>query len=151
MLEALRRQDTEAKVVDVVRSIHNYVDFTDHIIRNGAVRSYKGERLVIPFNMRDGMAICRGKSNTDWNCSAPHGAGRVMSRAAAKENLSVEVFKNQMKGIVSTSVDLGTIDEAPGAYKDTGLVMSLIRDTCDIECLIRPLINLKDKNTAEME
>lgn len=151
VLEALRRQDTEAKVVDVVRSIHNYVDFTDHIIRNGAVRSYKGERLVIPFNMRDGMAICRGKSNTDWNCSAPHGAGRVMSRAAAKENLSVEVFKNQMKGIVSTSVDLGTIDEAPGAYKDTGLVMSLIRDTCDIECLIRPLINLKDKNTAEME
>jgi len=151
VLEALRRQDHDAEVVDMVRSIHNYVDFTDHIIRKGAVRSYEGERIVIPFNMRDGLAICRGKSNADWNCSAPHGAGRVMSRAAAKQNLSVEEFRDQMKGVVSTSVGLGTIDEAPGAYKDTTLVMSLIRDTCDIEYLIHPLINLKDKNTAEME
>ena len=151
VMKALRRQDPEAKVTDMVRSIHNYVDFTDHIIRKGAVRSYEGERLVIPFNMRDGLAICRGKSNPDWNCSAPHGAGRVMSRAAAKEKLSVEEFRHQMKGIVSTSVGIGTIDEAPGAYKDTELVMSLIHDTCDIEYLIRPLINLKDKNTAEIE
>lgn len=151
MLEALRQQDTAAEVTDMVRSIHNYVDFTDHIIRKGAVRSYEGERLVIPFNMRDGLAICRGKNNDDWNFSAPHGAGRVMSRAAAKQNLSVEEFQEQMKAVVSTSVGMGTIDEAPGAYKDTELVMSLIRDTCDIECLIRPLINLKDKNTADME
>ena len=151
VLEALRLQDATAEVVDMVRSIHNYVDFTDHIIRKGAVRSYEGERLVIPFNMRDGLAICRGKSNADWNCSAPHGAGRVMSRAAAKQNLSVEEFKEQMKGVVSTSVGPGTIDEAPSAYKDTELVMSLIRDTCDIEYLIRPLINLKDKNTADTE
>lgn len=149
VLKALHRQDNKAKVVDMVRSIHNYVDFNDHIIRKGAVRSYEGERLVIPFNMRDGLAICRGKSNADWNCSAPHGAGRVMSRAAAKKNLSVEEFKNQMKDVVSTSVGLGTIDEAPAAYKDTALVMSLIRDTCDIEYLIRPLINLKDKNTSD--
>jgi len=151
VLDALRQQDATAQVVDMVRSIHNYVDFTDHIIRKGAVRSYKGERLVIPFNMRDGLAICKGKSNADWNCSAPHGAGRVMSRAAAKNNLSVDEFKEQMKDVVSTSVGLGTIDEAPGAYKDTGLVMSLIRDTCDIEYLIRPIINLKDKNTADIE
>ncbi len=150
VLEALRRQDPDAKVTDMVRSIHNYVDFTDHIIRKGAVRSYSGERLVIPFNMRDGLAICRGKSNADWNCSAPHGAGRVMSRAAAKQNLSVDEFRNQMKGVISTSVGEGTIDEAPDAYKDTALVMSLIRDTCDIEYLIRPLINLKDKNTADL-
>lgn len=151
VLEALRLQDAAAEVVDMVRSIHNYVDFTDHVIRKGAVRSYEGERLVIPFNMRDGLAICRGKSNPDWNCSAPHGAGRVMSRAAAKQNLSVEEFKEQMKDVVSTSVGIGTIDEAPGAYKDTELVMGLIRDTCDIDFLIRPLINLKDKNTADME
>lgn len=151
VLEALRQQDPTAEVIDMVRSIHNYVDFTDHIIRKGAVRSYEGERLVIPFNMRDGLAICRGKSNVDWNCSAPHGAGRVMSRAAAKQNLSVEEFKEQMKDVVSTSVGMGTIDEAPGAYKDTELVMSLIRDTCHIEYLIRPLINLKDKNTADIE
>lgn len=151
VLDAIRQQNPNAEVVDVVRSIHNYVDFTDHIIRKGAVRSYKGERLVIPFNMRDGVAICRGKSNVDWNCSAPHGAGRVMSRAAAKQNLSVEEFKEQMKDVVSTSVGIGTIDEAPGAYKDTELVMSLIRDTCDIECLIRPIISLKDKNTADLE
>lgn len=151
VMEALRRQVADATVVDMVRSIHNYVDFTDHIIRKGAVRSYAGERLVIPFNMRDGLAICRGKSNGDWNCSAPHGAGRVMSRAAAKQNLSVDEFRDQMKGVVSTSVGIGTIDEAPGAYKDTALVMSLIRDTCDIEYLIRPLINLKDKNTADID
>lgn len=151
VMEALRRQAADAKVMDMVRSIHNYVDFTDHIIRKGAVRSYEGERLVIPFNMRDGLAICRGKSNSDWNCSAPHGAGRVMSRTAAKQNLSVEEFRDQMKDVVSTSVGAGTIDEAPGAYKDTALVMSLIRDTCYIEYLIRPLINLKDKNTAGME
>jgi len=151
IIEALRRQQPKAKVKDMVRSVHNYVDFSDHVIRKGAVRSYEGERLVIPFNMRDGLAICRGKSNPDWNCSAPHGAGRVMSRAAAKKNLSVDDFRSQMEGIVSTSVGAGTIDEAPGAYKDTDLVMSLIGDTCEIEYLIRPLINLKDKNTAEME
>lgn len=149
IMKALRRQDEKVELVDMVRSVHNYVDFTDHIIRKGAVRSYEGERLVIPFNMRDGLAICRGKSNADWNCSAPHGAGRVMSRAAAKKNLSVEEFRNQMKDVVSTSVGSGTIDEAPGAYKDTALVMGLIRDTCDIEYLIRPLVNLKDKNTSD--
>lgn len=147
-MKALRRQDENVEVVDMVRSIHNYVDFTDHIIRKGAVRSYEGERLVIPFNMRDGLAICRGKSNADWNCSAPHGAGRVMSRAAARKNLSVDEFRNQMKDVVSTSVGLETIDEAPEAYKDTALVMSLISDTCEIEYLIRPLINLKDKNSS---
>ena len=148
IMKALRRQDENVEVVDMVRSIHNYVDFTDHIIRKGAVRSYEGERLVIPFNMRDGLAICRGKSNADWNCSAPHGAGRVMSRAAARKNLSVDEFRNQMKDVVSTSVGLETIDEAPEAYKDTALVMSLISDTCEIEYLIRPLINLKDKNSS---
>ena len=148
VLEALRSQHPRAKVTEVVRSIHNYVDFTDHTIRKGAIRAYEGELCVIPFNMRDGLAICRGKSNPDWNCSAPHGAGRVMSRAQAKKNLSVEAFAEQMQGIVSTSVGVGTIDEAPDAYKPAALIRQLIRPTVDILYLIRPLINLKDKNTA---
>ncbi len=150
IVKALQRQCPRAKVKDMVRSVHNYVDFTDHVIRKGAVRSYEGERLVIPFNMRDGLAICTGKSNADWNCSAPHGAGRVMSRAAAMRELSVDEFKEQMAGIVSTSVGAGTIDEAPGAYKSTELVMSLITDTCTVDYLVRPLINLKDQNTVAL-
>lgn len=132
-----------AKVVETVQSIHNYVSFDDKIIRKGAIKAYEGEKMVIPFNMRDGLAICVGKSNEDWNCSAPHGAGRIMSRSKAKSNISLEEFKESMKGIYTTSVCKNTIDESPMAYKDTNTIIELIGDTCDILYMVKPVINIK--------
>ena len=132
-----------AKVVETVQSIHNYVSFDDKIIRKGAIRAYENEKMVIPFNMRDGLAICVGKSNEEWNCSAPHGAGRIMSRSKAKSNISLEDFKESMKGIYTTSVCKNTIDESPMAYKDTNTILNLIGDTCNILYMVKPVINIK--------
>lgn len=98
---------------------------------------------MIPFNMRDGLIICHGKGNEDWNCSAPHGAGRLMSRAAAKELIDLDEFKETMKGIYSTSVGTGTIDESPMAYKDPKEILQLIADTVEVDYFIRPVINMK--------
>lgn len=130
-------------MIDKIQSIHNYIDFEDHMIRKGAIRSYEGERMIVPFNMRDGIAICEGKSNKDWNCSCSHGAGRQMSRNMAKKNLSLDEFKDQMKDIYSTSVCQGTIDEAPNAYKPTEEIIDAIKETCTIIEFVKPLINLK--------
>jgi RNA-splicing ligase RtcB len=132
-----------AKVVETIQSIHNYVSFDDKIIRKGAIRAYEDEKMVIPFNMRDGLAICIGKSNEDWNCSAPHGAGRIMSRSKAKANISLEEFKESMKNVYTTSVCKNTIDESPMAYKDTNTILNLIGDTCDIIYMVKPVINIK--------
>ena len=132
-------------VIKRIRSIHNYIDMQDHIIRKGAIRSYKGELMVVPFNMKDGIAICEGKSNSEWNYSCSHGTGRKMSRSKAKEILSLETFTQQMQGIVSTSVCPETLDEAPDAYKDTQEIINLIQDTCEIKTIVKPLINLKAK------
>lgn len=142
-LEAIFKKINNASVTEVIRSIHNYIDMQDHIIRKGAIRSYQGEHLVIPFNMRDGLAICEGKSNQDWNNSAPHGSGRIMSRSEAKEKLDLDEFKNQMKDIYSTSVCKSTIDEAPDAYKNMNEIVSLIEPTAKILYFIKPVINLK--------
>jgi len=133
------------KAYDKIESIHNYIDFQDFIIRKGAIRSYISERMIIPFNMRDGMLICSGLSNPEWNYSAPHGAGRVLSRGKAKEKLDVKKFEEQMDGIFSTSVGKSTIDEAPDAYKNTELIKELIKPTCKIIDQIIPIHNLKDK------
>ena len=103
--------------VDSIESIHNFIDFEDKIIRKGAIRSYEGERMIVPFNMAEGLLICEGKSNAEWNYSAPHGAGRVMSRGHASRNVDLKDFKHKMKGIVSTSVCKSTLDESPQAYK----------------------------------
>ena len=140
-----------ARVIDHVSSIHNYIDFGDMIIRKGSIRAYKGERMIIPFNMKDGVAICVGKSNDDWNCSAPHGAGRLMSRAAAKKKLTLTDFQKQMDdaGIYTTSVCQNTLDEAPGAYKPTEEIIELIKDTCDIQYLMQPKINIKATDGEE--
>ena len=138
-----------AKVVETVQSIHNYVSFDDKMIRKGAIKSYEGEKMVIPFNMRDGLAICVGKSNSDWNCSAPHGAGRIMSRSKAKSNISLEDFKESMKGIFTTSVCKNTIDESPMAYKDTNVIIEHIKDTCDILYMVKPVINIKSTDEEE--
>ena len=142
-IEGILLQVNQAKVVERIVSVHNYIDFQDHTIRKGAIRSYKGEQMVIPFNMRDGLAICEGKSNEDWNYSAPHGSGRLLSRSKCKELLNLEEFKKQMEGIYSTSVTKGTLDEAPNAYKDTAVIVDAIQDTCNILYFVKPTINLK--------
>lgn len=134
-----------AKVIDNVSSVHNYLDFGDMTIRKGAIRSYCDEKMIIPFNMRDGIAICIGKSNEDWNNSAPHGAGRIMSRAAAKKKINFNDFQKQMDdaGIYSTSVCHNTLDEAPDAYKPMDEIIDNIKSTCDILYLVKPKINIK--------
>ncbi len=101
--------------------------------------------MVIPFNMRDGILICTGKSNKDWNYSAPHGAGRIMSRSQASRALDVEEFKTQMNGIYSTSVGANTLDEAPGAYKDAKIIEEAIKPTAVIIDKIKPIYNMKDE------
>lgn len=132
-----------AKIVEQIYTTHNYIDFSMKMLRKGAVAAPKGRMLVIPFNMRDGLIICHGKGNEDWNCSAPHGAGRLMSRAAAKELIDLDEFKETMKGIYSTSVGTGTIDESPMAYKDPKEILQLIADTVEVDYFIRPVINMK--------
>ena len=133
------------KVVEEIVSVHNYIDFSEKtpIIRKGAIRSYEGEKMLVPFNMRDGVAICEGKSNADWLNSCSHGAGRRMSRSKAKENITMDEFKTSMEGIYSTSVCKGTIDESPMAYKDTNEIANLIVDTCVIKYMMKPRINIK--------
>ena len=131
------------KEIDRIVSVHNYIDFSDHILRKGAIRSYKGERMIIPFNMRDGIAICEGKSNDDWNCTAPHGAGRIMSRSDAKNRISMEEFKASMEGIYSTTVCEATIDESPMAYKPMEEILQNIEPTAEVLFFIKPKINIK--------
>ena len=141
---AIYRKMCKGEVIETISSVHNYLDFSDMIIRKGAIRSYKDEKLVVPFNMRDGIAICTGKSNVDWNCSAPHGSGRIVSRNKAKDTISIDDFKESMEGVYSTSVCPNTIDESPMAYKDTKEILSLMEPTCTVDFLMKPVINIKD-------
>ncbi len=124
-------------------TIHNYIDFRDNIIRKGAISAYKGEKVLIPINMRDGSIIAVGKGNPDWNYSAPHGAGRIMSRTVARENLNLEDFQKSMEGIYSTSVHRGTLDESPFAYKSLDDILENIHDTVEILDIIKPIYNFK--------
>ena len=124
---------------------HNYFNIHSGIIRKGAVRAEKDEQLIIPLNMRDGSLICRGKGNEDWLCSAPHGAGRLMSRNRAKETLNMEEYRQQMHDIYSTSVCDSTIDESPMAYKSAEEIEELIGDTVDVVKRIKPIYNFKAK------
>ena len=126
-------------------TIHNYIDISNKIIRKGAVKAEEGEKLIIPMNMRDGSLICIGKGNPDWLNSAPHGAGRIMSRAQAKSTLNIDDFKESMKDIYTTSVCEETIDEAPMVYKDTKQIMEDVVPTVDIIKVIKPLYNFKAK------
>jgi tRNA-splicing ligase RtcB len=128
---------------DEVESVHNFIDFDDLVIRKGATRAYDGERIIIPFNMRDGTLICKGKSNPEWNFSAPHGAGRVMSRRQAFRDLDLDAFREQMSDVFSTSVNEDTLDEAPGAYKDTALIEQAIEPTAQIVDRLEVVHNLK--------
>lgn len=139
----------KAHIVEQIYTTHNYIDFSMKMLRKGAVAAPAGRKLVIPFNMRDGLIIATGKGNEDWNQSAPHGAGRLMSRADAKELIGLDEFKEAMKDVYSTSVGTGTIDESPMAYKDPKEILRLIEDTVEVEYFIRPVINLKATNSYD--
>jgi len=134
---------TNLTEVESFDTIHNYINMDDMILRKGSISARKGERVIIPMNMRDGSLICIGKGNPDWNYSAPHGAGRILSRSAAKDALSLEDFKESMQGIYSTSVVESTIDEAPAVYKPMDEIVKNIQDTVDIVDNIRPIYNFK--------
>jgi len=125
------------------QTIHNYINFKDNIIRKGSISAYKDEKVLIPINMRDGSLLCVGKGNPDWNYSAPHGAGRLMSRGKAKENISMEEYQKSMEGIFTTSVNLSTLDEAPMAYKSMEEIINNIGDTVNVLKVIKPIYNFK--------
>ncbi len=131
------------EVVDEFTTIHNYIDLDNMILRKGAVSAQKGERILIPLNMRDGSLIAVGKGHKDWTCSAPHGAGRILSRTEAKKTLSLKDFKESMKDVYSTSIHPRTLDEAPEAYKDKDILIKHIQDTAEIIKHIKPLYNFK--------
>lgn len=122
---------------------HNYIDFEDRIIRKGAISAHKDEQVLIPLNMRDGSIIAKGKGNEDWNFSAPHGAGRIMSRTQAKKELSMNDYKKSMKDVYSTSISKKTLDEAPFAYKSSQEILDSIGDTVDLIEVLRPIYNFK--------
>jgi RNA-splicing ligase RtcB len=129
---------------DKIHTIHNYIS-DDNIVRKGAISCQKDEIALIPMNMKDGCLIVKGKGNEDWNCSAPHGAGRIMSRIQAKKVLSMVDYENQMKGIYTTSVCEETIDEAPMVYKSMQSIIENIGDTAEILSIIKPIYNFKAK------
>ncbi len=124
-------------------TVHNYIEFGTNMVRKGAISAKAGERVLIPINMRDGCIIGIGKGNTDWNCSAPHGAGRVMSRSKAKETVTLEEFEESMRGIFTTSVCQSTVDESPMVYKSLDEIAGYIGDTVEIEKIIKPVYNYK--------
>ena len=126
-----------------VESVHNYINFKDKIIRKGAISAHKDERVIIPWNMRDGIIIGKGKGNPNWNYSAPHGAGRIMGRGAAKRTLDLDDFKKAMEGIWTSCVSQETIDESPFVYKDYRKIRDVIQDTVDIEFTLKPIFNFK--------
>lgn len=128
---------------DGFHTIHNYIDTKEMILRKGAIAAHKGEKVLIPINMRDGSVLAVGKGNPDWNYSAPHGAGRIMSRRKAKENLDLEEFKQIMKGIYTTSVNKSTLDEAPMAYKSLDSIIDVIKDSVTIINVMKPIYNFK--------
>ena len=128
---------------EAFHTIHNYIDTGEMILRKGAIAAHAGEKVLIPINMRDGSVLAVGKGNADWNYSAPHGAGRIMSRKAAKEQLSLEDYRETMKGIYTTSVNASTLDEAPMAYKSLEDIIDVIRESVDVIDVMKPIYNFK--------
>ena len=124
-------------------TIHNYIDTEERILRKGAIAAHKGEMVLIPINMRDGSVLAIGKGNPEWNYSAPHGAGRVMSRTKAKHELSLDEYKQQMAGIYTTSVNENTLDEAPMAYKSLDDIIDVIKESVDVIEVLKPIYNFK--------
>ena len=124
-------------------TIHNYIDVQERILRKGAIGAHKGEKVLIPINMRDGSILAIGKGNPEWNDSAPHGAGRVMSRKKAKESLDIEAYRESMRGIYTTSVNEATIDEAPMAYKSLCDIIDVIGESVNVIEVLKPVYNFK--------
>ncbi len=139
----LEHLDLKIDDLEHFQTIHNYIDFEDMVVRKGAISAQKGEKVLIPINMRDGSIIAIGKGNEDWNNSAPHGAGRLMSRSKAKEVIDLEDYKDSMKGIWSSSVKESTLDEAPMVYKPIEEIIENIKETAEILDIIKPLYNFK--------
>lgn len=136
-------QSTGLTAIESFQTIHNYIDVEEKILRKGSVSAKAGEKLLIPINMRDGSLICIGKGNVDWNYSAPHGAGRLMSRSAAFERLTMEEYERQMAGIYTTCVNTATLDESPMAYKNMDEIITNIAPTANILAHIKPIYNFK--------
>lgn len=137
------KTNSKIDVVDMFTTTHNYIDIENMILRKGAVSAQKGEKLIIPINMRDGSLICIGKGNPEWNYSAPHGAGRLFSRGATKKQFSLDDYKKSMDGIYTTSVSEETLDECPMAYKKMSDIVDNIRETVNIIKIIKPVYNFK--------
>ena len=128
---------------EAFHTIHNYIDTGEMILRKGAIAAHAGERVLIPINMRDGSVLAVGKGNSDWNYSAPHGAGRIMSRKTAMASLSMDEYRKTMEGIYTTSVNEGTLDEAPMAYKSLDDIIGVISETVDVIDVMKPIYNFK--------
>lgn len=124
-------------------TVHNYIDIENMVLRKGAVSSQRGEKLLIPMNMRDGSLICTGLGNSDWNCSAPHGAGRIMSRKEVADNFTLSQFKKSMDGIFTSCISRETLDEAPFVYKPMDEILKNIGDTVTVDKIIKPIYNFK--------
>jgi len=129
--------------VDVFHTVHNYIDTDEMILRKGAIAAHEGEKVLIPINMRDGSVLAVGKGNADWNFSAPHGAGRIMSRTAARERLDMDEYRREMSGVYTTSVNEATLDEAPMAYKSLEDIIDVIRESVDVIEVLKPIYNFK--------
>jgi RNA-splicing ligase RtcB len=161
LIEIYRKMSDGGKPIDFIATTHNYIDYDfkalmgkpHMMIRKGAIRAYEGERIIIPFNMRDGISICEGKSNEDWNWTAPHGCGRALSRTKANQQLNVEDFKSEMAsaGVYTTTADASTLDEAPQAYKPYEEIVKLIEPTVNVLYLMKPRMNIKASSTKEDE
>lgn len=135
--------------IDAFHTIHNYIDTSEMILRKGAIAAHKGEKVLIPINMRDGSVLAVGKGNPEWNYSAPHGAGRVMSRAGARKALSLEEYKKEMEGIYTTSVNEDTLDEAPMAYKSLSDIIDVIGESVEVIEVLKPIYNFKASESAK--
>ena len=136
-------QQVGLKAVDAFHTVHNYIDTDEMILRKGAIAAHKGEMVLIPINMRDSSVLAIGKGNPDWNFSAPHGAGCIMSRSAAKEQLDLDEYRREMEGIYTTSVNEATLDEAPMAYKSLADIIDVIGESVDIIEVLKPIYNFK--------
>lgn len=143
---AVLKKLCKAKCVESIFTTHNYISVTDDVpmLRKGAIDASEGRKVAIPFNMRDGIAICIGKGNPQWQNTAPHGAGRIMSRAQARKQIALSDFEGSMKRIFSTSVTPATIDESPMAYKPTDEILELIHPTVEVIAMVKPKLNIKD-------
>ncbi len=135
--------ETGMKGIDGFHTIHNYIDTSEMILRKGAIAAHKGEKILIPINMRDGSVLAIGKGNPEWNYSAPHGAGRIMSRMTARKNINIDEYRQAMEGIYTTSVNLETLDEAPMAYKSLEDIIDVIKDSVEIVDIMKPIYNFK--------